>query len=254
MSAIVVGLVFLVLIFYFRSGVFKGLSVTAHTIFRPVMVLSNAVSSKFSGIGNFFSSKNSLIKENESLRESLTENFNQMTNYNSLVDENNQLKEILNRKQNPNMRDNMVLGAILEKPNHSAYDTIIIDIGENHGVKAGDIVFADGYVPIGRVDTAFRSTSKIVLFSTSRVVTEVIVSGQNIFMQLVGRGGGNFEMILPRDSVIEKGTEVVLPGMHPYTVAVVETTISDPRDAAAHALLVSPVNIQHLKFVQVKKE
>jgi hypothetical protein len=55
--------------------------------------------------------------------------------------------------------------------------------------------------------------------------------GKDTFMQIVGRGGGNFEMILPRDAVLQKGAEAVLPGIMPYTIGTVQTIISDPRDS-----------------------
>ena len=58
-------------------------------------------------------------------------------------------------------------------------------------------------------------------------------------------------MVLPRDFVLEKGSTVVLPGSS-YVVAVVKTIISDPRDSFIKALLVSPANVQELKFVEVK--
>jgi hypothetical protein len=60
-------------------------------------------------------------------------------------------------------------------------------------------------------------------------------------------------MMLPRDLVIEKGNEVVLPGINIRAVATVETIISDPRDSYQKALLKSPINIQELKFVQVER-
>ena len=72
-------------------------------------------------------------------------------------------------------------------------------------------------------------------------------------MDLVGRGGGNFEMVLPRDFTLTKDDKVVLPGISSYVVASVESTISDPRDPFMKALLVSPVNIQDLKFVEVEE-
>ena len=70
---------------------------------------------------------------------------------------------------------------------------------------------------------------------------------------MIGRGGGNFEMILPRDFILEKGTEVVLPVITPYTLGIVQTILSDPRDSFQKALLASPVNIFELKFVEVEK-
>jgi hypothetical protein len=80
------------------------------------------------------------------------------------------------------------------------------------------------------------------------------LSGKDVFLEIVGRGGGNFEMIIPRDFIILKGDEVVLPGIVPYVVGIVETIISDPRDSFTKALLVSPVNIQELKFVEVESQ
>ena len=47
----------------------------------------------------------------------------------------------------------MILSAILSKPNQSPYDTLIIDVGTQEGLKTGDTVFALGNVPIGRIDT-----------------------------------------------------------------------------------------------------
>ena len=108
----------------------------------------------------------------------------------------------------------------------------------------------------------YPGSSKAILFSNPGEKTEVLVSlgrsssgeaGKDIFMQVVGRGGGNFEMTLPRDLVLEKGTEVQLPGLAPRALAIVETILSDPRDAFQKALLVSPVNIQELKFVEIEK-
>ena len=72
-------------------------------------------------------------------------------------------------------------------------------------------------------------------------------------MQVVGRGGGNFEMTLPRDFDLPEGTALTLPGINSYLLARVVTVISDPRDSYKKALLVSPVNIQELKFVQIEK-
>ena len=72
-------------------------------------------------------------------------------------------------------------------------------------------------------------------------------------MEVVDHKKGNFELILPRDFVIAEGAEVVLPGAFPYVLGTVKTIISDPRDAFQKALIVSPVNIQELKFVEVEK-
>ncbi len=241
--------IFLVIFIIFRSAIFSFLSFTAQKVFKPVLVLGNNTGSGVSGFISTFRSKQSLIKENEELKMKLNEALVRNLATNSLVDENTKLKEILGRKSG----GEMILGNILSKPNQSLYDVLIIDIGSSLGVEVGDEVFALGSIPIGRVAEVFETSAKVTLFSSWKEKTEVIVDGSDVFMNIVGRGGGNFEMILPRDFEIENGEEVVSPGAGPSVVATVVTVISDPRDAYKKALLISPVNIQELKFVQVRK-
>jgi len=242
--------VLVIVIFYFRTPIFSGLSYVSSAIFRPVLVVGGNIGEKFNGIGGFFSFKNTLIKENEELRNRLAESGAQMSNYNTVLEDNTKLQEILNRKSE---NISFILSAILAKPNTSLYDTLIIDVGTNSGVGVEDTVFALGDVPIGYVAEVSPSSSKVILFSNPEEKTEVVVGGVDVFAQIVGRGGGNFEMVMPRDFILQKGATVSLPGIAPRVVGVVETIISDPRDSFQKALLVSPVNIFELKFVQVVK-
>jgi hypothetical protein len=58
---------------------------------------------------------------------------------------------------------------------------------------------------------------------------------------------------MPKDLTMQKGDQVVLPGINPYVLAIAQTIISDPRDPFNKMLLTSPVNIQELKFVEVEQ-
>ncbi|MBU0999049.1 rod shape-determining protein MreC [Patescibacteria group bacterium] len=246
---IVLGVVFLVILFYFRSGILGGLSNVSQIIFRPVLVIGHNLGEKFKNLGIYFASKNFLFQQNQSLQFKLSEAEMKMINYNAVVADNVNFREILNRK---NDKINMVLSAILSKPNQSVYDTLVIDAGTMEGIKIGDLVFSLGNLPIGRVDSVYENSSKVILFSNPGDKTQAIISGKNIFMELVGRGGGNFEMILPRDLTLQNGDQVVMPGLFPYILAEVATIISDPRDPFIKALLTSPVNVQELKFVEIE--
>ncbi|KKQ03178.1 MAG: hypothetical protein US12_C0019G0006 [Parcubacteria group bacterium GW2011_GWA2_36_24] len=248
-------LVFLIL-FYFRSSIWNGFSSVSHRLFRPILILGNNLGGKLGNVSSYFAFKNSLYLENENLKSKLNESEAQMSNYNSVLAENINLKEILGRKDEKVV---MILSAILSKPNRSPYDTLIIDVGIKQGIEIGDLVFAFGNIPIGQVEASYVNSSKVILFSDSKKKTQVVVGDKNlpagrqgIFMEIMGRGGGNFEMILPRDFTLIKGDQVVLPGITPYVLGIVETIISDPRDSFVKALLTSPVNIQELKFVEIK--
>ncbi len=245
----IVFFVFLFLLIFFRTSVLRALSTGAHFVFRPFVVLGNNVKEGFSNTGFFFQSKKALSRENDALGFQINELQYEMSNYKTILDENIKLKEILGRN---NIKGNILLATILAKPNRSPYDTLLLDVGVEEGVQIGDLVFARGDVPIGKIAEAYNDSAKVILFSNPAEKTEVTISGRDAFLQVVGRGGGNFEMVIPRDFVLDIGTEVVLPGMHNNILAKVESLISDPRDSMAKALLVSPVNIQELKFVQIE--
>ena len=218
-------------------------------VFSPVLSAGNSISEKLNNIKLFLISKNTLYLENQALRLKLSENDARMANYNSVILENLNLKETLGRK---NSKTNMILAAILSKPNQSPYDTLVIDAGMEQGVKEGNTVFALGNIPIGVIAKIYPHSSKVVLFSSSGEKTQAVTPPGNVYLELVGRGGGNFEMIIPADFKLARGDEIVLPGITPYVLAIAETIISDPRDSFIRALLVSPANIQELKFVEVE--
>ena len=299
---IALGVVFLLILFYFRVGVWKGFSYASEIIFHPVLVLGGGVGEKFGGLGSYFVTKNSLYWQNQNLQAQLSAEEGEMINYNAILADNTSLKEILGRKD-PKIP--MTVAAILSKPNQSLYDTLLIDAGTDQNVKVGNTVFALGDVPIGRISDVYPDSSKVILFSNAGETTQAIISlghsptgeaskplasanapvvsstindgsvtpsvtpatpvapvtpqanvsvptsGSNVFVQVVGRGGGNFEMVMPKDFVLQEGEQVVLPGITPHVLAFVQKIISDPRNPFVKVLLTSPVNIQDLKFVEV---
>ena len=249
-SRIALAIFVLLLIIYFWSNVFSGLSFVSQTVFRPVLILGQSIGRGFSNAGAYFASKKYLMQENENLKNQIIQSEADRANYATVLDENNKLKEILGRK---NTNGEMILGTILSKPRESIYGTLIIDAGENQGIAIGQRVFALGNIPIGRIAEVYGNSAKVILFSYPKEKTEVVINGRDVFMEVIGRGIGNFEMILPRDFVLDVGTEVILPGITPYVLGTVVSIISDPRDSFQKALIASPVNIFQLKFVEVEK-
>lgn len=240
----------IILFFFFRNSIFKGFSFAFHFVSRPFLVLGNNIGNGFENLGVYFNTQKNLYLENEVLKFQLKENEAKMSNYNSVLDENEKMKEMMKRK---NIGENFVLSVILAKPNRSFYDTLIIDTGLDDGISPGKRVFAYGYIPIGFVSEVYQNSAKIVLYSSPGEKTDVIISGSDVFIQIIGRGGGDFEMILPRDFSVQMGNEVVLPGIKSFVVAKIEKIISDPHDSFQKVLLKSPTNIFELKSVEVEK-
>ena len=93
---------------------------------RPIWETENFISQGFSNIDYLFKTKTSISTENHNLIEEISSLRTTMTDYQILKSDNDQLKEMLGRLPEKN---NFVLGNILTKPNHSPYDTVIIDVG-----------------------------------------------------------------------------------------------------------------------------
>jgi cell shape-determining protein MreC len=257
-SKIALGVVLLIVLFYFRAGIWKGFSKVSEIIFHPVLVLGQGIENKFISLGSYFVSKNYLYNQNQKLEEEVVFDDARMANYDSLVADDASLKEVLNRKD---LKATMVLATILSKPNQSPYDTMLVDAGIAQGVKMGQTVLALGDVPIGRISDVYQSSSKVILYSNAGETTQAVISSPstippsngNVFVDLIGRGGGNFEMVMPKDFALQQEAEVTLPGINSYVLAIVQKTISDPRNPFTKVLLTSPVNIQSLKFVEVEQ-
>lgn len=240
--------IFLLLIIFSSVLMNKSFANSSLFLAKPLLNFRQNVSSRLSSVKVYFEIKKNLNKENEKFKLENMELSARLSNYKILENENQELKEVLERKDN---RD-FILSNILVKPNRSLYDTLIIDIGENMGLKIGAKVYAYGYVPIGYVGEVYTNTSKVILYSTSKEKVDVLVSVSGTSLEAVGRGSGNFEMILPRDFEISVNEVVYLPGTS-QTLAYVSEIISDPRDSFKKALLQSPINIFDLRFVEVEK-
>ncbi|MFA5773402.1 MAG: rod shape-determining protein MreC [Candidatus Paceibacterota bacterium] len=218
---------------------------------RPVWKTDNFITTSLYNINYLFRTKASISKENHNLIEEISSLRATMIDYQILKSENEQLKEMLSRLP---IKNNLILGNILTKPNHSPYDTLIIDIGNTVGIKEGDQVYANGNIPIGNIGKVYNKTSLVTLYTNPGQKTEGFIDETNASVELVGRGGGNFEMIIPIELSAEKGVIIYLPGSTSEVLALVDEIISTPSDPFKKVILISPVNVQNLKWVQVKKD
>ena len=231
-------------------GIFSYTRGFLNLIGIPLWHFKNVVDQKIDANGYVLRTKSSVFKENQSL---LTENSNlkaSMIDYNMIKSENDHLKELFGRIQGSK---NLVLVNILSKPNHSPYDTIIIDGGENLNISTGNVIYANAEIPIGEITKVYADTSLATLYSSPGKMTEASIDTSNATIVLVGRGGGNFEATIPIDLEFNIGSFVYLPSLHPEIAAIIEEVISSPNDPVKKVLLTSPINIQNQKWVFVKK-
>lgn len=230
-------------------GIWTWVGKPSSKIGNPVWELGNFLSNKIYNLNYFFRSKSSITNENHNLIDEITFLRLRMSDYNILEKENQDLKDLLGRVGEKN---DFILGNILSKPNRSPYDTLIIDIGSSDGLGVGNSVYVNGTIPIGSIERVYDHSALVSLYTNPGRKTEGFVDVSNVSVELTGRGGGNFEMIIPMELQIEKGTIIYLPGNNTKIIAYVDEVISSPTDPFKKVILSSPVNIQNLKWVEVK--
>jgi len=240
---VLVSLVIMYALFFSPAkSLFSG---AIHTTAVPVWKAGDSIATTFKPFA-FFSSRREVYLENKDLVVQVEVLNAKLADRHLLREENIRLKSLLGRDD---VQDR-VLSVVLSKPSHTPYDTLVIDVGENQGVSKGDKVML-GSVLLGEVLDVYYVSSKVILYSTSEIVTDVIIGDAAIPAQAVGQGGGVFNIVLPRESEVYVGDTVYTPGIEPYIIGVVEKIDKDANDAFITIHVVSQVNPFTVSHVEV---
>ncbi len=222
------------------------------SLFYPVASLAWKIENSFVGwmghIAKTMKSKNSLLKENETLVEKIRSKETSLLMLDTLKQENENLKNMLARI--PEGR--IILGVVLTRPPVSPYDTLVIDIGSRDGIEVGALVYTASDVIIGEIAEVYPHQSKVSLFSTPGKKINVLFTGSKINTEATGRGGGNFIANVPASADIKEGDIVILPNIKFHILGVVESIIVDSADSFSTILFKTPINIYDINFVEVQ--
>jgi cell shape-determining protein MreC len=240
-------LVIVVLVNYFIPHAFSTLT---HAIGVPL------IKSRLAAIGGIFDtfqitrSKKSLFVENKTLRERMLLFEALEVEQKALKSENELLRTMLGRSTST---VKVILGEILSKPGFSPYDTIIVDVGTKDGIEVGDYITVDNTIIIGEIASVTPGSSNALLYSSPEYKTEVFVGTESIQAVAIGKGGGNFEIRVPRNTDFDKGDEVRLTKF-PHAIF---GSITEIKGAAADSfdrvLFRSLVDVERVRFVTIQK-
>lgn len=216
----------------------------------PFWRLDKYAVQKFSDFFPIIHSKKSLILENRRLLEKLSKNDSDVLMTKILQKENQDLKILLGRDE---IKNNLILGAVLVKPSISPFDVIIIDVGMDKGVKKGDKVLHEGSVAIGEVEEAYEQSSKVKMYSSPGEKFLALVGENNIQVEAEGLGGGNFSAKLPRGIEVKEGDEAVVPSISTLVFGFVHKIELSPTDSFQNIIFKIKTNLSELKWVLVER-
>lgn len=229
-----------------RNGMRSGVNHIALGISRT----AHGIGGWFGSISGILHTRVTLENENTDLKNQIIELKTQLLTTDQLNRENIELKASLGRSAS---KIRTILATVISKPPTSLYDTLVIDGGTNLGVLEGQTVYAGGDTPIGFIDHTNTNSSVVRLFSTNGEKTEARLSPNGVDVTLVGLGGGNFSAEVLHDLVVSPNAIVVTKETNSHTIAYFKKITSDPRDPFQTLLLVSPVNMNELHFVEVRQ-
>lgn len=197
---------------------------------------------------NFLESKHSLVTQITALKTVEEKIQSDAAMLALLTDENAKLKAELGRQGHPRG----TLATVLFPPGRSLYNTFVIDAGTSEGIREGQLVFAFDSVALGTVSEVDEHRATVLLYSESGRETAGTVVGTDTAITLIGRGGGEYEVRMPRDVHFEVGQTVALQSTEPRVFATIQKISTDPRDPFQRLLAKAPINLQNLKWVVVE--
>lgn len=248
---IFLGIVVLLLGLGFYFGKLSFLSESLQFIARPLWAIKNYSATIVDNTVALFESKEKLISENTELKNELKTINLQLLNKKLLLTENEKLKELLGKKDE---KTKFILANVILKPNLSLYDSLILDVGRNYGIKKGAKILADANVALGEIVEVYANTSKAKIYSFPKDVINVTLGFNKILTQAEGRGSGNFEIKLPQGIAVAVGDLISLPEPDLAVLGVVKEIVADPEDPFQTILFKSPINIFELRWVQILQE
>ena len=244
------GIIFASLIFVlvaFNIYHANPLSGVLNYVAEPFWKAGQAISGFSEEISFFFRSNKSLVEENRILRERNSELERTTLLERGLIRENKELKALLGR----DTAQNSILAAVLARPALSPYDTFIVDVGRDSGISVGDRALVSGTFVVGVVSKVFQKTAQVKLFSSPGEKINVTLGLSNLLVTAEGRGGGNFEVILPRGIEVSVGDTLAIPDINMQVLGVVEKINITPVSPFQIVYFKSPINMTAVKWVQI---
>jgi cell shape-determining protein MreC len=204
------------------------------------------------GIRNFFGSlrgKDALMNENNALKSELDAQNELIVSLRSIASSRDDLLASFGR-----VPAGAVPAGVLVHPPETPYDVLLIDAGDDLGVKQASLVYTSSGMLIGAVSQVFSKTSEVKLYSSAGERTDAVLERGNVPVTLVGRGGGNMEFTLPRDTSVEVGDRILSPRLEAPLMGVVGRVEVTPTDSVMSVLVASPYNPVRFLFVSVVHE
>lgn len=238
---VILGLFVLFLILnYFKITPFHKLTIA---ISGPALVIKEKALSPFDNFFAYFKSKKELEKENEELKKEVSNLNIEVLSSEILKYE---YKNILNQKEEK--ESSVEIAKVILKSPFSSFDTLVLG-GEFDDSKLGQKVFYRNII-IGEIVEVGSKMAIVKLESSSGNISTAQTKDGNQF-EVLGRGNGMYEMILPKDVEVEVGDPVIYPAEEIVLYGFVNEVLNTEDDLFNRVLFNTPVDFKDLNYLRV---
>ena len=144
------------------------------------------------------------------------------------------------------------LAKVLSRPPDNPYDVFTVSIESGNTVKVGALAFLSNGLLVGKVSESSSKELKVKLFSTVDEKMPAILERNNVPVEIIGLGSGNFKIRVPRDISVEKEDKVLFSDSRGLA-AIVEDVEMKPTDSFKEVLAKSPANIFTIELVLIEQ-
>lgn len=195
-----------------RKGNIGKIQQAVSTVVAPIQKTVYAAGQRVSNIFYFISSIATTRKENMEFKKSIEELNQRLVDYDRYKRENDELNKLLQFK-NTHANLTMKGGNVIGKVGENWFDILVIDIGENDGVKKGQYVINSSGL-VGKILETTADTSKVVtvLDTKANIPSRISSTGDTGMVSGVDYQSSNEECemtLLPVDTKAKKGDAVV---------------------------------------------
>ncbi len=220
------------------------------SVFFPAVSLGTNIDSKTSSWLRLLEPKSSLIKENEDLKTKIVELSSDNARLMRKISDYEAISSLIKKKDG---KEGGVIGKVISLPDKSPFDTVLVLLISDGDVSVGDIAYGQNGVLVGKVERVSKDNVTVRMFSSPGERHNVFIGGSKIFGEAVGRGGGMFEVKLPRGIDVMSGDQVIMPDVSSGSFGVVESVELKESDTFQTILFKNPFSFSELRFLEIYK-
>ena len=233
----------------YNATISRTFAPVAHSIFLPMVRVAESFQHTALLLYATVADTSQLLEENQALKERVASLQPIELERDLLLEQNALLKENANAPQSRKR----LHATVLSVPGRSPYDTFLVDAGADQGISRDRLVFAAGSI-IGRVAEVYGTTALVKLLSSPGEEYEVRIGASKIPAKALGRGGGNFEVTLPRGADVKEGDPISIPSVSSVSFGVVEKVGLGSSGTFQKILFKNPFNLYEVTLVDINLE